>query len=231
MKLSCIVIDDEYPARELIEAYIKKIPFLELQGSFKNPLEAIPELQSNTIDLLYLDIQMPELKGTNFLKQVDTDAEVIFTTAYPDYALEGYKLNVIDYLLKPISFDEFLRASTKALEHIQLKSKISHSEQEDVLHVKADGKVHFIRYDDIRYIEGLREYVRIHTHEVKLISLFALKDLQEELEPHGFIRTHKSYLVNSKKIISVNGNMVDLEDLSLPIGKSYRDAVLKKMGV
>lgn len=242
----CIVIDDEQLARTLLESYISKIPQLALIGLFKSPLEAMPMLQSGEADLMFLDIQMPDLTGVELLKSLPDLPLTIFTTAYAEYALEGYSLGVIDYLLKPFSFGRFLQASTKALQQLKLEkgqqppslelevdkaaTVASVVEQEkEYLVVKADHKLHKLLFDDILYVEGLREYVAYYREDDRIIALQSLKKLEELLPNQQFIRAHKSYIVAIEKVKSLDGNQLEMMNGKLiPIGKSYRDTVLKK---
>ncbi|GAA0892233.1 LytTR family DNA-binding domain-containing protein [Fulvivirga kasyanovii] len=218
--MNCIVIDDEFPARAIIESYISRIPYLTHLHSFKNPVEALDFLKKNKVDLMFVDIQMPELTGTEFLRSLQNKPAAIFTTAYPDYALEGYELDVIDYLVKPISFERFLTASEKAHKRIENLPK----QTESYWIVKADHKTHRLRYSDINYIEGAREYVTYHLKEGKLMSLEALKNLEQSL-PDNFIRIHKSYIVNKDNISSKGTQWITVAGKELPVGKSYRQQV------
>lgn len=218
--MNCIVIDDEFPARAIIESYISRIPYLTHLQSFKNPVEALDFLKKNNVDLMFVDIQMPELTGTEFLRALKNKPATIFTTAYPDYALEGYELDVIDYLVKPIAFERFLIATEKA--HNRIKSKPEEAEGYWV--VKADHKTHRLKYSDINYIEGAREYVTYHLQEGRLMSLEALKNLEQSL-PDNFVRIHKSYIVNKNNISSKGNHWITVAGKELPVGKSYRQQV------
>lgn len=239
-KYTCIVVDDEQLARALLESYIAKIPQLELIGLFKSPLEAMTVLQTGKADLMFLDIQMPDLTGVELLKSLSDLPLTIFTTAYSEYALEGYNLGVIDYLLKPFSFGRFLQATNKALQQLQLEKNaqttpsqpqvVSQSEVPtiDYLVVKADHKLHKLLFADIIYVEGLREYVAYYRSEDRIIALQSLKKLEELLPKGEFIRAHKSYIVAIQKVKSLDGNQLEMSNGKLiPIGKSYREAVLK----
>lgn len=234
MKIKCIVIDDEYPARVLLRDYIKKVSSLELTGMYKNPVEAFSDIQEEKIDLVFLDIQMPELSGIEFLKTFTRKPNVIFTTAYADYALTGYELNVIDYLLKPISFERFLLAVQKAVQLINLqkgekKESFESTNISEYIAIKADHKIYRVRITDILYIEGMREYVIFYTEHEKIISLESLKNLEEELPGNLFIRAHKSFIINKNKVKSLYGNQLEIGNKLIPVGKSYRDEVLKNI--
>lgn len=234
MMIRCIIIDDEYPARVLLKDYIQKISFLKLTGSYKNPVEAIGKIQSEPADLIFLDIQMPELSGIEFLRAFPQKTNVILTTAYSEYALTGYELNVIDYLLKPISFERFIMAVNKAAEfiRIQKEAKTYLREEKDEHHfitIKADHKIIRIAVDNILYVEGLREYVTFFTGSEKIVTLESLKNLENQLPGSKFIRVHKSYIINKDKVKSLYGNQLEIEGKFIPIGKSYKDEVVKKI--
>ncbi len=233
MTIKCLIVDDEQPARELLENYVEQIPMLELIASCKNPLEALAKMQSSTIDLVFLDIQMPELTGIEFLQSIPVKPVVIFTTAYQEYALEGYELEVIDYLLKPFTFERFLKGVNKAIQQISLLKKQEPETQalvsnQDYIVLKADHRIHKIKHQDILYIEGLKEYVTFHTKEQKIIVYKSLKGLKDEL-PDIFLRVHKSFIVNSEKVKSLYGNQLEINDVQIPIGQSYKDLVVKKL--
>lgn len=229
MKVKCIVIDDEELARLLLQEYIAKIPNLELAGSFSTPLEALEIMQKETIDLVLLDIQMPDLTGIQFLKTLAHRPAIIFTTAYPEYALEGFELDVVDYMVKPFTFERFLHGINKALKTIrggQTKNEVN----EDFLIVYADHKIYRIELSSILYIEGLREYVSYYTSDGKrIIALESLKKLEEILPKNRFIRTHRSYIVPINLIKVIEGNNVLINGKQIPIGVSFREQVLKKI--
>ncbi len=223
---SAIIVDDEYPARVLLNDYLSKIPSIHVAGIFKNALEASSFLQDNKVDMLFLDIQMPGLSGIELIRSLPVPTRIILTTAYPDYALEGFELSVTDYLLKPIRFERFLTAVNKAIH--SLRTENASSENRTIIKIKADQKVHLVNPDDILYIEGLKEYVRIHFLTEKLVTLESLKNLESEL-PSQFMRIHKSYIINTHKIKSVTGNQVEIGDIYIPIGKTYREITLNEL--
>ncbi|UII25490.1 LytTR family DNA-binding domain-containing protein [Fulvivirga maritima] len=231
MKARCIIIDDEHPARVLLTQYVSKMSQLELVGTFKNPVEALSFLNEQPVDIILLDIQMPELTGIEFLKSFTQKPKVILTTAYPNYALESYELDVLDYLLKPIKLERFINAINKALDLIKLEQKTSsESPQKTTISIKADHKIHLVPISEIKYIEGLREYVRFHLQSgEKIIALESLKKLESELPSSLFIRTHKSYIVNKTVIKSIYGNQLQVGEIYIPIGKSYRDEVTQRL--
>lgn len=231
MSLQCLVVDDEPLARKLLVDYISKIPSLALVGTCTNPLEAREVLQANKVDLLFLDIQMPEITGINFLKTVKVQPMVILTTAYSEYALEGYELDVVDYLLKPITFERFL----KAIEKVNLRTapipiagetvQGNASEQEFVF-VKDGTKIIKVKYDDILYVEGLKDYVVIHTPNKKITSLQRMKAMETELPEAKFIRIHNSFIVALDAIESIQKNEVLIGGKLLPISDTYKKSFM-----
>jgi len=233
--IRCLVVDDEELARALLQNYIGRMPNLELVASCANPLEAMSVLQQQAVDLLFLDIQMPELTGIEFLRTLTHKPLVIFTTAYAEFALDGYALDVTDYLLKPFSFERFLQAVNKAAAHLHVRAvgpaetPEGETPAKDFILVKADHKVYRLKLDDILYIQSMREYVAFHTPSGRLLSLHALKNLEEELPAERFIRIHKSYIVAIDKIDTLEGNLVHVGKEKLPIGANYRDAVLRRV--
>jgi DNA-binding LytR/AlgR family response regulator len=236
MIINCIIVDDEQYARKLLAGYIEKIPNLELVKQCRNSFEAMQALQESKIDLMFLDIQMPDLTGVEFLKTLKHKPIVIFTSAYHEYALEGYELDVIDYMLKPISFERFMQGVNKAIELVYLKNSqnngINDAASSDLskqatgfIYLKADYKSYKIKYNDILFIEGLKEYVTYYTKERKYIVLKSLKNLEKTLPQNQFKRVHKSYIVNTDNIDSFYGNTIEIGDKEIPIGKSFADDV------
>ena len=225
--LTCIIIDDEKPARKLIENYCKKIEDIELIGSFKSPLEALPILDKTSIDLIFLDIQMPEISGIDFMKTLSANpVNIVLTTAYRDYALDGYELNAIDYLLKPIAFHRFLRAVNK-VKALNLNSEplVSTSLEKNIF-LKSGKKTFRIQSSDILYIKSENEYIKYVTTKNKpILVLGALKDLiPTKFDKETFIRIHRSYIVNLNHISYVEGHMVCINQELIPIGETYRSA-------
>jgi len=228
--LRCLVIDDEELARKLLEQYISRIPELQMVAECPDPLAALPYLNSGKADLIFLDIQMPELTGIEFLKSQADLPPVIFTTAYPQYALEGYSLNVLDYLVKPIRFERFLQAVQKARARIASQPEsLSQPAAKDYLLVKASHKIHKLPLKDILYIKGMQEYVAFHTRQERIISLNSLRKLEEELPKDQFLRVHKSYIVSLAAIRTLEGNQLDLGTEKIPIGSSYRDELMQRV--
>jgi DNA-binding LytR/AlgR family response regulator len=224
MNLSCLVVDDEPLARNLLSDYVKKIPSLNLIGTCDGALQAIEFLKKNSVDLLFLDIQMPELTGIGLLRSIPKKPLVIFTTAYSEYALEGYELDVIDYLLKPITFERFIKAINKVQAHVT-SSRPSVAPQvlaDDFIFVKDGTKLVKIMINDILYVEGLKDYVTIHTDKQKVVSLQRLKSLEEQLPTSIFIRIHNSFIVSLRSIKSVHKNEVEIGNAFIPVGETYR---------
>ena len=216
--IKCLVVDDEELARTLIATYIEKLDFLEMVGTAENPLEAIKIIKEQQVDLLFLDIQMPELKGTVFAKMVNAETKIIFTTAYSEYALEGYELNALDYLLKPITFERFLTAVNK-FESDKVK------DLEEAMTIKSGYDLHKIKYADIRYIESDSEYVNYHTTGKKIMSNQSLKALENLLPKSMFIRVHRSYIINKNFVTGLKGRDLLLSEEVIPVSDSYYDAV------
>lgn len=229
--LQCIIIDDEPLPLVLLSDYIKKTPFLQLAGNYSNPLDALTAIQQNQVDLIFLDIQMPELNGVQFMELINGKCKVIFTTAYPNYALKGYELDVLDYLLKPISFERFLKAVGKmkplSETDVAQKTKAPSGEIADsTLFVKVEHKIIKIFLSEIQYIEGLKEYIAIHTPEKKIITLQSMKKMEEALPPARFLRTHKSFIVALDKIDCIERNRVFIKNNIIPIGDTYKESFL-----
>ncbi len=235
--IKTLIIDDEPLALDVLETYIEQMPELQLVGRCSNALEANEFLRKNQVDLIFLDIQMPRLSGVDFIKTLASPPMFIFTTAYSEYALEGYELNAIDYLLKPISIDRFMKAVNKAMEQFELRKKDESGESTtagegvEFFFVKADKKLVKIKYDDILYIEGLKDYVIIRLEQGRVVTLQTMKSLEDKLPLTRFKRIHRSYIVSIDKIHAVDGTSVDVYEKGqikqLPIGKNYRDEILE----
>lgn len=222
--IKCIVIDDEPWALALLEDYVRKTPFLELCYSTTNPIDAINFLQENRIDLVFSDIQMKELTGIQLMKITGEKCRYILTTAYSEYALEGYEHNVLDYLLKPIVYERFLKAATKAKDHFTnaLAAKGPETKQKDFIFVKTDNRLVRLLLEEILFIEGLRDYISVQTKTEKLIVLENLKNLEEQLPRDQFIRVHKSFIVAMNKIEVIERNRIFIRDFAIPIGDTYK---------
>jgi DNA-binding LytR/AlgR family response regulator len=227
LTIKCMITDDEPFARKGLQGYVDKIDFLELKGVCENAIELNSLLKKEPVDLLFLDIEMPYLTGIEFLKQLPAPPRVIFTTAYEKYALQGFELEVLDYLLKPISFDRFLRAANKAFDYFRLQQAPAMGD--DYIFVKADSKLEKIAFADMLFAEALENYVAIYTREKKIITHLTLKMLQEKLPAAAFIQPHKSYLVAIDKIASLEGNMLHIAQYTVPISKYQKDEVMEKI--
>lgn len=234
--INCLVVDDEPLALDIIEDYISKIPFLKLYKTFQNPIDALTVVQEGKIDLVFLDVQMPELTGIQFLKIANGKCKVILTTAYPQYAVEGYEHNVVDYLLKPIAFDRFYKAAQKAQDmlcNVQSQPNLPVAEaapanfSHNFIFVKTEYKIQKIYLDDILFIEGLKDYISIYTQKERIITLQSMKKIDEALPDHQFVRVHKSYIVALDKIESIERSRILIGDKIIPIGDTHRDYFFK----
>lgn len=226
MILKCIIIDDEPLAIDVIAVHMAKTPFLELAGKFTHPVKAFEFLSENKIDLLFIDIQMPDLSGLDLVHKLQYKPAVIFTTAYDQYALEGFKADAIDYLLKPVDYPEFLKAAEKARKWIAARDKvISVKSDKEFLFIKSEYKIIRIDLKTIKYIEGMSEYVRIHRENAKsVMTLMSLKSLEDQLPEDQFMRIHKSYIVNLKKISEIESNIIVCVDgFTIPVSRLYKD--------
>lgn len=224
-KIKCIVVDDEPLAVSLLSSYVEKISFFELVFSTENPIEALEYIQKNEADLIFLDIQMPELTGINFMKIVGNKLKYILTTAYAEYALEGYEHNVVDYLLKPISFDRFQKSALKAQERFA----VNRDSNDSYFFVKSSGQQHRINLNEILYIESIKDYVNIKTENQEYIVLDTLKSLENEL-PENFARVHKSFILNLEKIEKIDVKNVFLNSgKEIPIGETYKSEFFLKI--
>jgi DNA-binding LytR/AlgR family response regulator len=230
MKIRCIAIDDEPFALKQVCNYVEKTPFLNLVSTFNSALKAVEFVSNNRIDLLFLDIQMPDLSGIEFAKILNNNSKVIFTTAYQQFALEGFKVDAIDYLLKPFSYEEFLTASNKALKYFELLEKAEKKIEtsDNYLFVKAEYKIRKINFNEILYIEGLKDYVRIYIENEKpVMSLISMKLLDEKLPASKFMRIHRSYIVNVEKIKIIERSRIVFGDKYLPVSDGYKDEFQK----
>ena len=224
-RITCIITDDEPMARKGLQGYIEKIEFLELVGVCEDAVQLNSLLKNKTADLLFLDIEMPYLTGIDFLQQASTLPKVIFTTAYEQYAVKGYELDVLDYLLKPISFERFLRAANKAFDYFHAKQ----NENDNYFFIKCDNRLEKINFEEILFVEAMENYVAIYTNEKKLITHSTLKLLQEKLPASMFIQPHKSYLVNTAAINSIEGNIIRVNKFQIPISKYLKDEIMEKI--
>jgi len=229
MKIKCIIVDDEIHARKVLEKYIQDIPHLELVKSCKNALEAMDVLRNESIDAMFLDINMPKLTGLNFLESLQNAPAVVITTAYREYALDAYELDVVDYLHKPIPFPRFVKSISKVEDKLQVKNQPIQIIKEqttqvnsDFIFVKADKKTIKLNFNEIQYIEGLGDYIKIHTNNKAIVSKLTVKRMEELLPNKQFPRVHKSFIVSMNAISSIEGNQIEIGETKVPIGQIYR---------
>ena len=234
MPIKCLIVDDEPLAIEILESFVERVDSLELVSSCSNAVSAFDTLKKEKVDLLFLDIQMPKLTGIEFLKILNPSPKVIFTTAYRDYAVESYELNVVDYLLKPIAFDRFLMAINKVVESEGHSSLIANQESDNLmdsnpyLFLKADRKMVKVHLNDITYIESLKDYIRVKLVGGKeVISLQKIGYMEKKLPAECFLRIHKSFIISVNKIEAYNASTVEVGGLALPLGRSYKSEVMK----
>lgn len=228
--INCIAIDDEPLALKQITSYINKTPFLNLQESFESPIEALSYLQDNKVALLFVDINMPDLNGLDFVKSLENPPKIIFTTAYSEYAVEGFRVDALDYLLKPIDYVTFLKASNKAkswfdLQHTKPEQLNSN---DDFLFIKSEYKIIRIKLNDIKYIEGMREYIRIHlANDKPIMTLLSMKAMEAQLANKNFMRVHRSYIVNLNKISTIERNRIVFDKVYIPVSDQYKEVFHK----
>jgi len=232
--INCVIIDDEPLARKGLREYISDVDFLNLAGEYDNPLKATEMISRGEAQLLFLDIQMPKITGLDFMKTLQRPVPVIFTTAFPQYALDGFDLNALDYLVKPISFDRFLKAALKAKEYYEVRQKndidkTPAAEAGDYFFIKADNKLVKVSFNDILFIEALQNYVVVHTQEKKLITYLTFKSVEEYLPSSQFIKVHKSFIVSATKIDSIDGNDIRIGQHYIPISRNLKDEVMEKL--
>ena len=227
MKINCIVIEDEPLAMERTVGYIRKLPFLDLAATFDNALDAFTFLKKNTVDLIFLDINLGELSGIQLLESVHISSDVIITTAYPDYALKGYDLDVTDYLLKPFTFERFLQAVDKVRQSIEKKDP---QQEKDYFFVKTENRLEKIFFRDILFIEGMRDYRKIHTSHKKIMTLQKFSELEAVLPESVVCRVHKSYMVSINKIDSIEKDIIHISQTVIPVSETYRSKFYALIG-
>ena len=225
MIINCLAIDDEPLALDIIEEYVSKVPFLNLVNKFTDVMLATEALKNEKVDLLFLDIQMPELTGIEFLNTLDYKPAVIFTTAYDQYAVESYSFNTIDYLLKPISFERFMKAANKAHDTLHVQSEVSNDKK--YLFVKTDYKIQ----RDIKYLEGYKDYVKIYTDKERFVTRESMKNMETLLPSDNFIRVHRSFIISVEDLKYIMGNILMIGEKEIPIGKSYKENVMKFLNI
>jgi len=234
MMLNCIIVDDEPLAREGLANYVREVDFLQLAGSCEHPLELIGLLEQSQVDLIFLDIQMPKMSGTDFLRLMQNPPMVIITTAYPSYALEGFQLNVMDYLLKPITFERFFKAACKARDYHKLLQKSEYAGPgktgpQDYFFIKCGSKYEKIFFEDILYVEGMQNYVSIYTEKGKYITMLSLRSLEDKLDESAFIRVHKSFIAAIRKIDGIEGNELFIRNSRIPVSRNFRELVIERV--
>jgi DNA-binding LytR/AlgR family response regulator len=231
MKLKCIIIDDEPIARKVLQEFVEEIDYLELAGQAENPLKAMTLLNNGDIDIIFLDINMPKINGIDFIKSSKTTASVIMTTAYAEYAAEAYGLDVLDYLVKPIAFDRFLKACNKAKEIGEFKKikQVKSNKTSDHFFIKCNNQIEKVFYEDLIYAEAMLNYVMLYTNSKKMIVYVTIKSLEEQLPTDMFIKVHKSFIVNLSKIRSIEGNILDIGNEKITISQNLKDKVISEV--
>ncbi|HAV24977.1 MAG: DNA-binding LytR/AlgR family response regulator [Bacteroidia bacterium] len=230
--MNCIAVDDEPLALDIIEAYVNKHPELSLVARCNNAAEASEVLKTHKVDLMFLDINMPEISGLSFVKSLEKKPLFIFTTAYPDYAVEGFELDAIDYLLKPIAYDRFEKGVEKAKEYYKIKQNADVAEtdlESDYIFVKANQKLIKLAYSDIYYVEAFADYVKIFLADKKIVTLQTMKNMEKKLPEDMFTRVHRSFIVNRKLVQSFSTSMCEVNDVKIPIGKNYKEVFVGLM--
>lgn len=222
--INCLLIDDEPLALQLMEDFVKKTPYLKLAGKFEEPLQALPLIESQQIDLLFLDIKMPDITGIEFFKSLNYKPEVIFTTAYSEYAIDGFELKAMDYLLKPVSFEKFITATNRVREYIELKNS-KEAKSKDYFFINVSHKLHKLFYDDILYLEGYKDYTKVYLAGATspLLVLHNLKYFEDLLDQREFIRIHRSYIVPIRKVNTISRKSVTIQNNTLPVSDNYRE--------
>ncbi len=232
MTITCAIIDDEPLAAGLLKSYVEKTPFLQLIGSYGSAIEAMKELRTNPAQLLFLDIQMPELSGIEFAKIIPNTTKIVFTTAFQQYAIEGYKVNALDYLMKPISYDDFLTAANKALDWFSIAQKQEVYARDRFMFIKSDYKLIRVSLDDLLYIEGLKDYVRFYMADgTRIMSLMNMKKLDDYLPHPEFLRTHRSFIVHMPLAQQIDRFRIVFGDQFIPVSDSYKEEVQEYLDV
>ena len=230
MNIRSIIIDDEPLARKGLKEYIADVDFLDFIGEFDNPLKAADLISRGEVQLLFLDIQMPKITGLDFFKTLPNAPPVIFTTAYPQYALEGFEVNALDYLVKPVSFERFFKAVLKAKEYYEVRdTNRNEADTTEYFFIKADNKLLKIRYEDVLFVEALQNYVIIHTPSKKYMTYLTFRSVEEYLPANKFLKVHKSFIVAAAKIDSIEGNDIRIGQHHIPISRNHKDEVMNKL--
>lgn len=228
--INCLLVDDEPPALAILKRYVEETPLLRLSGSCNNAMEAMAALKAQPVDLIFLDINMPQIKGTDLLRIIKNPPKVILTTAYPEYALEGYELDVVDYLLKPIQFERFLKAINKVSEVAKVTEEPEiKKETGDFIYFRCDRKMVKVLLSDILYVESMKDYIKVFTRDGQIVTKQSMASLEEMLPDHQFIRAHRSFIVSLSKVKSFTSELIEVGNTEVPIGKLYRQTTLKSL--
>jgi DNA-binding LytR/AlgR family response regulator len=232
-KINCLIIEDEPLAQDTLEGYIKSVSFLDVRGIYANAPDAFPAFQSQDIDLIFLDINLPVISGIKFLETLTVKPLVIFTTAYPEYAVEGFEANAIDYLLKPFSFERFLKAVNRAVERIearqQNKKRIPQKFIQGYIMLRADKRLHKVDLSDIQFLESIGDYVKIHLRDKTLVVHETFKSLLNSLPEEQFVQVHKSFIIPLHRLIYIEGNQIKIDNQMIPIGAIFKESLLQKL--
>ena len=226
-KLSCIIVDDEPVARKILQEFVEQVAFLDCHGKFENAMKVETFLKGNPVDLILLDIEMPKVSGLQFLQKLNVDSMAILTTAFPQYALEGYELDIIDYLLKPFAFNRFLKAVHKAKDYYEMKTRTGGATASSYIFIKSEKRIEKVELSDILFAESVGNYVSVYTATKKIMAYLTMKSLEGQLPAADFIKIHQSYLVNGAKIEAIEGNEIKIGSNSLPMSRNYRETVMK----
>lgn len=238
MTITCAIIDDEPLARALLESYVKKTPFLKLVGQYENATKAIHDIVANPIDLIFLDIQMPDLDGMKFAHLIPSKTKIIFTTAFSEYAVEGFRVNALDYLMKPIDYKEFLESANKALNALQVSTHGNYrtsaigtdpsKDDKDFFYVKSEYKMVQIQMSKLLYVEGLKDYLRLYIEgePMPILTLLSMKTIEEKLPKPRFLRIHRSYIVQMDKVQALSKTSITIQNTTLPVSEGYREEIL-----
>jgi DNA-binding LytR/AlgR family response regulator len=230
MKVRCLLVDDEPLAIQLLQTHLEKLDLFEVVATCSNAIKALEVLRAETIDLLFLDIKMPQLTGIDFLRTLKNPPAVIITTAYREYAVDGYDLDIVDYLLKPITFDRFFKAIDRYLRTTKVQQPLkAMPTANESIYIKAGGKFHKLNVEDILYLESLKDYIVIHCVNQQITAKYKISDMEEELKPFSFLRIHRSYLVNQKRITAFTMNDIEIGTREIPIGTNYKEYVFQTL--
>jgi two-component system LytT family response regulator len=230
MKIRCLLVDDEPLAIALLQKHLQQLDFFEIAGTCNNALKAMEILNTQSIDLLFLDIKMPKISGLDLLKTLRNPPKTIITTAYREYAIDGYDLDIVDYLLKPITFDRFFKAIERYLRNgNRVVPEVLSSSEDKIIYLKSGNKYFKLNINDILYVESLKDYIKVHTTGKQIVAKYKISDLEKKLEKKGFLRVHRSFIVNQKNITAYTAADVEIGSIEIPIGFSYKEYVFKTL--